>query len=253
MRRLVRTLLGIGLALAIAAALAGLASGLGHKLGFWDFRAGFALLRWSVYGALAAVALTGAGLLGAIRERSTRLTLAAAPGIVLALATAAVPLIHVRMVESHPPIHDITTDTGNPPQFDALRAVRKEAPNAVAYPGESAAQQQKRAYPGLQPLTVPAAPDAAFAEALAQARAMGWRIAEADEADRRIEATAETFWFGFEDDVAIRVTPVEDGGARVDVRSASRVGVSDLGANAARIRDYLDGLRQRLSGASSGT
>ncbi|SDF88618.1 Protein of unknown function [Limimonas halophila] len=250
MRGIVRTLVGAGLALAVVAALAGVLAGLGTKLGFWDFRTGFAVLRWSVYGALAAVALSGAGLLGAMHQRSARLGLTALPGLVIALAAAAVPLLHVRMVEAYPPIHDITTDTKNPPRFVALAEIREEAPNAVAYPGETTAKQQKQAYPNIRPLTVPVSPERAFDAARAAAAAMGWNIAAADAEARRIEATAETFWFGFRDDVAVRVTAREDGGSRIDVRSASRVGVSDLGANAKRIREFLAGVQERLPGAA---
>jgi uncharacterized protein (DUF1499 family) len=245
-----RTLVGAGLALAVVAALAGVLAGLGTQVGFWDFRTGFAVLRWSVYGALAGVALSGAGLLGAIHQRSARLGLAALPGLVIALVAAAVPLLHVRMVEAYPPIHDITTDTDDPPQFEALAAIREEAPNAVAYPGATTAKQQKRAYPDIQPLTVSASPDRAFEAARAVAEAMGWNVAAADAETRRIEATATTFWFGFRDDVAVRIAATDDGGARIDVRSASRVGVSDLGANAGRIRDFLAGVQERLPGAA---
>jgi uncharacterized protein (DUF1499 family) len=71
---------------------------------------------------------------------------------------------------------------------------------------------------------------------------MGWEIAEADAAAGRIEATDTTFWFGFKDDVVIRIRPAEDGGSIVDIRSKSRVGMSDVGANAARIRAFRDRL-----------
>jgi len=78
--------------------------------------------------------------------------------------------------------------------------------------------------------------------ALAAARASGWAIVAADSAAGRIEATATTAWFGFKDDVVVRVAP-EGTGSRVDVRSVSRVGKSDVGANARRIREYLERVR----------
>jgi uncharacterized protein (DUF1499 family) len=71
---------------------------------------------------------------------------------------------------------------------------------------------------------------------------MGWDLVASDPAGLRIEATDTTFWFGFKDDVVIRVTP-QPNGSRVDVRSLSRVGVGDIGANAARIRKYLAALK----------
>jgi uncharacterized protein (DUF1499 family) len=81
-------------------------------------------------------------------------------------------------------------------------------------------------------------PGRAFDRAVAAAKAMGWDIVASDPAGGRIEATDTTFWFGFKDDVVVRVTP-QPAGSRVDVRSLSRVGGGDLGANAARIRAFL--------------
>jgi len=107
--------------------------------------------------------------------------------------------------------------------------------------GEIAAE----AYPAVRPLTTPAAPDVAFAAALAEARAQGWDIITEDATARTLDATATTFWFGFKDDVAVRVR-AEGAGSVIDVRSTSRVGLSDLGANAARIESYLAGVEGRL-------
>jgi uncharacterized protein (DUF1499 family) len=141
-----------------------------------------------------------------------------------------------------PPIHDITTDTDRPPEFVAVLPRRADAPNGVEYEGAEIARQQREAYPDIGPLRLPLAPGEAFARALAAARASGWEIVGADSAAGRIEATATTAWFGFKDDVVVRIAP-EEGGSRVDVRSVSRVGKSDVGANAERIRKYLARLR----------
>jgi uncharacterized protein (DUF1499 family) len=86
-----------------------------------------------------------------------------------------------------------------------------------------------------------AAPNQAFDRALATARAMGWEIIASDPTAGRIEATDTTLWFGFKDDVVVRVEAAP-GGSRVDVRSLSRVGLSDVGTNAARIEKYLTAL-----------
>ena len=104
------------------------------------------------------------------------------------------------------------------------------------------AAQQRQAYPDVVPLVLESPADVAFGRALEAARGMGWEIVAADSSAGRIEATATTAWFGFKDDVVVRVTP-EDGRSRVDVRSVSRVGMSDVGTNAARIRAYLARLR----------
>ena len=98
--------------------------------------------------------------------------------------------------------------------------------------------QQRAGYPDLGPLVLQAPPQQAFARALAAARDMGWEVVATEPGDGRIEATTTTFWFGFKDDVVVRVTPA-DGGSRIDVRSVSRVGRSDVGTNAKRIKTYL--------------
>ncbi|HUP94349.1 MAG TPA: DUF1499 domain-containing protein [Burkholderiales bacterium] len=138
-------------------------------------------------------------------------------------------------------IHDITTDTDNPPQFVALRAAREKSPNGPEYGGEKIAQQQKAGYPDIQPLVLNESPARTFERALAAARSMGWDIAAASPEEGRIEATATTRWFRFKDDVVIRVTPAATG-TRIDMRSKSRIGRSDLGTNAKRIRAYFAAL-----------
>jgi len=106
-------------------------------------------------------------------------------------------------------------------------------------------QVAAEAYPAVQPLTSTATPAAAYDAALAEAQAQGWNVVSENKATGSFDATATTFWFGFKDDVAVRVR-AEATGAIIDVRSTSRVGLSDLGANAARIETYLDGVAKRL-------
>ena len=142
-----------------------------------------------------------------------------------------------------PYIHDVTTDTERPPEFAALRAVRERSPNGAAYGGPEVAAQQKQGYPDIVPVLLPMPPDRALARAEAAARALGWEIVATAPAEGRIEATATTRWFGFKDDIVVRVTPAP-GGSQVDIRSVSRVGRSDLGANARRIRAFLAALRR---------
>jgi uncharacterized protein (DUF1499 family) len=139
---------------------------------------------------------------------------------------------------SLPPINDISTDTANPPAFVAIVPLRANAPVPSAYAGEATAKAQRAGYPDIAPALVADAPDAAFAKALAVARGAGWVIVASDPAAGRIEATATTPWFGFKDDVVIRVAPA-DRGSRIDVRSVSRVGRGDLGTNARRVRGFL--------------
>jgi uncharacterized protein (DUF1499 family) len=145
-----------------------------------------------------------------------------------------------------PPIHDITTDTQDPPQFSAILPLRADAPNPPEYEGGEVAAQQREAYPDIQPLRLALDPDVAYTRALNAARSLRWEIVAADPEARRIEATDRTFFFGFADDVVIRVTPAGEG-ARIDVRSKSRVGRSDVGANARRIRRFLQRVQENLS------
>jgi uncharacterized protein (DUF1499 family) len=141
-----------------------------------------------------------------------------------------------------PPIHDITTDTDRPPAFVAIVPLRADAANPIDYAGTEVGAKQRQGYPDIAPATLAVPPNQAFDRALAAARSMGWELVASDPASGRIEATDTTFWFGFKDDIVIRVAPAP-GGSRVDIRSLSRVGVSDVGTNAARIRKYLGALK----------
>jgi len=173
-----------------------------------------------------------------LRQGRRRLLLAALAALLIGAATTA-PVIHALLqARKVPPIHDISTDTADPPAFAAVLALRRDAPNPAEYGGTEVARQQRQFYPDVLPLEVAAAPDVIFARALDGARALGWEIVAAEPAEGRIEATATTLWFGFKDDVVVRIRPAP-GGSRIDVRSVSRVGRSDLGANAGRIVRYL--------------
>lgn len=233
----------IVLLIAVAAAVLLLIAGPGTRLELWDFRFGFTLMRWSLYAGAAAAIVGGLLLFVSSARRAGAKVLVAA--LVIGLATAAVPLMQVQKARSVPPIHDITTDTANPPAFESIAPLREDAPNPLEYPGEETAEQQRDAYPDIQTLQVDAWPAIAWEHAMAVVRARGWEIAAADQAEGRIEATATTLWFGFKDDVVIRIRGGNDGSS-VDVRSKSRVGRSDVGANAARIAAFLEDLQARI-------
>lgn len=136
-------------------------------------------------------------------------------------------------------INDITTDTENPPVFVSVLALRKNAPNSATYGGPKIAAQQHAAYPDIRPLISDLPPARAFERSLSVARQMGWKIVDENPAEGRIEATATTRWFGFKDDVVLRIAPAAGNGSRVDIRSVSRVGRGDVGTNARRIRTFL--------------
>jgi uncharacterized protein (DUF1499 family) len=223
-------------ALAVLSALALTASGFGARFGVWDWRFGFQLLRWSLYAGLVAAVLALV-VLGIARIRAGR-GWSLASAIVIGLGVAYLPWHWMQVARTVPAINDITTDTANPPAFVAVLPLRAGAPVSADYPGAETAAQQRSAYPDIRPVDLGVPPAAAFARALDTAKSLGWTIDATDAAAGRIEATATTPWFGFKDDVVIRVTPTASG-SRVDIRSHSRVGKSDLGTNAKRVRAFL--------------
>lgn len=223
------------LALAILCAAAAVMAGFGTRWGMWHFRTGFMILTWAAYGGLATAIL---GLWVLILDRSWKTILLGLSTIVLGVAVVGIPWQLKQRAQEVPPIHDITTDTDNPPAFVAILPLRKDAANSSEYGGSEVAAQQKKAYPELHPVILTVPPKDAFTKALDAARAMCWQIVESNPDQGRIEATDTTLWFGFKDDVVVRVTPMEQG-SRIDVRSVSRVGRSDIGTNARRIERYL--------------
>jgi uncharacterized protein (DUF1499 family) len=234
----------VGIGLAILALLALAVGPLGWRLGWWHFRfAFFWLMPWAAYGALAAAAVSILALVFGWSHLGARGIVLAAVGIVVGAGVAYVPWQYDRLRGTVPPIHDITTDTDNPPAFVAALKLRPKDANTVAYEGPALAGKQRAAYPDIAPVKVKLAPAEAFKRALDAANAMpGWTVVDADPATGRIEANETSRWFRFTDDVVIRVT-ADGAGSRIDVRSVSRVGRSDFGVNAARIRAYTTALR----------
>jgi hypothetical protein len=227
-----RTVSLLALGVAVVGLLVLLSAGPGTRFGLWHYRIGLLALRWAAYLGIGALVLGLGGLaLGGARK-------AAALALLIAAAPVAIPVQFMRTVKALPMIHDIATDTDNPPAFAAVLPARGAQSNPVAWAGPEHAALQKAAYPDVQPLRVPEPPGPAFAKAASAARGMGWEIVAEDPGKGVLEATETTTWFGFKDDVVVRVTP-EGTGSRIDVRSTSRVGKSDVGANAARIRRYL--------------
>lgn len=224
------------LALALLAAALLIMSGLGARAGLWHFRTGFALLKYAAWLGIATTLVTII-YLAVPRLRAGNVALLAIALVIGALVVYT-PWSFQQKARSVPPIHDITTDTDRPPEFVAVLPARADASNPPEYEGGEVTAQQKEAYPDIAPVMLDVAPDVAFERAHRAAKDMGWEIVAADAAAGRIEATATTTWFGFKDDVVIRVESAGQG-SRIDVRSKSRVGKGDVGANAARIRKYV--------------
>ena len=218
--------------------------GPGYQAGWWGllavFNKGFKIA--VLGGGLAAVL----GLLHIIISLATKKRVAgmALIGLIFGVSAAAVPLQMKRIGSSVPAIHDITTDTVNPPAFVAIAPLRAKASNPITYDPEIA-EQQAKAYPDLKTVLIKAKADEVFNKALSTVDTMGWELVAADEGTGRIEATETTKWFGFKDDIVIRIAQSGDN-TYLDARSKSRVGRSDLGANANRLRKFKQHLIESL-------
>ena len=237
-RRGLPLIVAVGLFVTIIGVLDEIISALGYRASLWDLSVAFRILEVGSWVALAGGVLS---LLAALAtrpgtgRRGFGLSLL---GVILAIAGFGSVVRWHAMARQTSPIHDISTDLANPPQFVA------NVQNAAAW-DTSNVEKQRNNYPDIQPVTLPVPPGAAFHVALAAARDMGWAIVASDSSAGRIEATATTTWFGFKDDVVVRVGP-DPKGSRIDVRSESRVGGTDTGRNAARIRQYERRLTARV-------
>jgi uncharacterized protein (DUF1499 family) len=242
-RRWLRLAPLVALLLAIAAAALLALGPLGWRVGWWHFRfAFFSLMPWAAYCGLAAMALAVLALLFGRRSIAGRQIAIGIVAFLIGAAIAYVPWQYSEMRGMVP--NDITTDLQNPPPYVAVLALRKaaNAANTGEYKGAKTAEQQQRSYPDIAPAMLALPPAEAFARALETVRQMGWTIVETDPGAGRIEASDRTRWFGFTDDIVVRVAAA-DAGSRIDVRSSSRIGTGDFGTNAARVRRYIAALR----------
>ena len=228
------------------------------RFGIWGFQTGLLILAGGVL--LAAI-----GLLVALvsifvsRKRGYDGDMPALLGsiIVCALIIGVMGLQFSKGM-SVPPIHNISTDINDPPAFNEVIALRGEGTNPLEYDSDVIGPQQETAYPEITTLNVDLPVAAAVDKVVEALGEMGLEIVSVDATAGIVEATATTFWFGFKDDMVVRIRQ-SAGGSRVDVRSVSRVGVSDLGANAVRILELLAKLglpgsapyRSRVSRVSS--
>ena len=236
---------GLGLAAVALVLLA--VSPLGWREGWWHFGFAFTwLMPFSGYIASAAAVMSLIVLAAGWSRLTRRSLMVAGVGLAAGAVLAYVPWQYNHRLNTLPRIHDVSTDTENPPSYSAALPARAAENAGPATYGREIAEQQKAAYPDLAPLKVGLPPDQAFQRALDTAKAMpGWSIVAADPAAGRIEARQTSFWFRFTDDVVIRVA-AESTGSRIDMRSESRQGRSDFGVNAGRIRAYMAKLKQQV-------
>lgn len=218
--------------------LGAMAAPLAVKFDWWHFTDAFTSLRFLFF---FGVAVAGISLLMMCVSLFRHGGAQARP-YGLAILIAALPIgmmLHqVSQVKSLPYIHDITTDMETPPAFETALELRQAGDNSAEYAGEEVAAKQRQAYGDIGPVYSPLSQAQALHQMQAALTKLGMNIVSQQPARGHIEATDTTFWFGFVDDVVVRVTDT-DNGSRIDIRSASRVGKSDIGKNAQRIRQLI--------------
>ena len=214
-----------------------------YKYGVVDLGTAFTGFKFGVFAGIATLILL---VLQILFKRKTVTLGSTIMALLLSTIAIAIPLSMLNKGKSVPPIHDISTDLVNPPEFVAIAPLRADAPNPVEYAGVEVATQQRAAYPELQTLNYPQS-KSELVEATKQViDNLGWQLVNIDTNQGIIEATDRTMWFGFKDDVIVRIT--DNGSKRlVDIRSKSRVGGSDLGKNAERIHGFIEELDSILA------
>lgn len=211
----------------------------GAQLGLWEPIVGFGLIRSYMnpigYG-VAALSVIGAVVVLIQRKRGLGKCMLAC---LLAVGILA-PMIKDKLQPPLrlPPIHDISTDTSNPPEFLVLDDNRPGARNTLQYGGAEVAAHQAQTYPDIAPIESDSTAAESYARALELAQSMGWEIVAQDADALRFEASARTAVFAFVDDVVVVVSSQGEG-SRVDLCSVSRIGRGDRGVNAARVRDFI--------------
>lgn len=233
---------------------AALVASLGAGQGAWHFGGAFTVLRYAFFAAIAGAVLGLIGLVLARRARKGGLMLPNLVALVVALSFVLFLGSQVRTARSVPAIHDVATDLDDMPQFKTLK-VRED--NLAKVPDMGRAELKalgpearwkaihREAYGDLRTIRVPMSVEDTIRRAEQLARERGWEIARADPQMGALEATDTSFFFRFKDDVLVRARPAPGGGTLVDMRSISRVGGSDVGVNAKRVRALLADLQKQ--------
>ena len=211
---------------------------LGTRLGLFDFRVGFTGLSYTLFLAVGVFLLA---LIVAVTQRKSNPDIYSAARIAAIISLLPILAIGSQVItaRSVPSIHNISTDTIDPPKFAKIAEIRTALDNPLFYDSEKLAAVQQQAYPQVKTILTKLNTTDAHAKAIVVAEALGWVIVSESVVAGIIEATQTSALWGFKDDIVIRVRDVE-GQAIVDLRSVSRVGKSDLGANAKRIQKFIN-------------
>ena len=232
----------------------------GSGIGLWNWQAGLAVIPWTLLVAVLTVSLAiGLIVLNRRKGRKTRWPLTGL-GMVASLGLLAFMIPYANAILTLPAIHDITTDLADPPQFSVLTLRADNWDNIPGVddkdmrgmnPRQRWATLHQDAYPDIRSVRIDQPVAAVIEKARRLATDRGWEIVSVDPEAGRLEATDTVSLFRFKDDIVVRARPVEGGAASIiDVRSVSRVGVHDLGANAKRVRRFLSDLSGTTTTAS---
>lgn len=216
---------------------------IGTRLNLFDFRIGFSIIQITMLLALSVFLLS---IVTWWWQRSRNPASAKAAGIAAILALLPIIGLGSQLVSARslPMIHNISTDTVNPPQFDQIVSLRGDTANSLTYDSEVLAAVQQAAYPEVKTLVTDMGVQAAFRRSVELAQRLGWKIVATNQETGLIEATDTTTLWQFKDDIVIRIEANDVGGTEIDLRSVSRVGKSDLGANAKRITAFIDAFEE---------
>jgi Protein of unknown function (DUF1499) len=253
-RLLVERLSWLAVALTAGAIAAALIGAIGSGAGWWHFRLGFTILRLAFYAAVAGGIIALISLLIRVRDRRRRTTFASLAALLLGIGFASYIGLQARTARAMAPIHDVTTNLEDVPEFRRLK-VRADNMENIPHMGDRALYDlppeerwktiHREAYGDLKTIHVPWSPAQTILRAAELARERDWEFAAISPDAGLMEAVATSRFFRFKDNVVVRARRAPQGGSYVDMRSISRVGVSDLGANARRIRSFLKDLQER--------
>jgi uncharacterized protein (DUF1499 family) len=247
-------LLGLGAPLAFFIAAAG------SGIGLWGWQAGLAAIPWIILVAVLTLILAIIFIvLNRRKGRKTRWPLLGL-GMIATIGFLGFWIPYVVAIATLPAIHDITTDLADPPQFTALTL---RADNWDNIPGADDGEMRgmnprqrwatvhQDAYPDIRSVRIDQPVAVVIEKARRLAEDRGWKVVSADPASGHLEATDTISLFRFKDDIVIRARAAENGAASIiDMRSVSRVGVHDIGANAKRVRRFLSDLSGTTTAAS---
>jgi uncharacterized protein (DUF1499 family) len=218
-----------------------LIASLGCQMDWWSYAAGLEAVHWATWFGLVILGLSFfAFLFFSIKSQSSGQKRALVAFIVCLIPVALV-LHKEYLAQKMPSIHDISTDLIHPPVFFAPIPHRLANSNSLNYPGEAVAKQQEEAYPDVKPLILTGSPSDILQHVLRLVHRNRWQLISVNPDKGEVQAVARSFWFGFKDDVVIRITP-QGTSSRVDMRSVSRLGRNDLGTNAQRIEEFMQQL-----------